>query len=192
MVESVKSLYRFHRVNHAHVNTFSEKMFHCRTFPETPASREPCSHRCMVDSVKIPFQLSPCADGNDVARPSESRYGEPLGYVTYDALSKLRASPYRYLCSLCRAGTTGTVLGTLISATMGRKCFVPNCKTGYQACKKKLCLFSAPKDEERLKLSRNKHGSKERRRATDMGLFMLETLSVICYRRRRKPSTRAM
>lgn len=27
------------------------------------------------------------------------------------------------------------------------KCFVPNCKTGYNSCKKKYSLFSAPKDE---------------------------------------------
>lgn len=32
---------------------------------------------------------------------------------------------------------------------MGRKCFVPHCKTGYNTCHDKLSLFSAPKDDER-------------------------------------------
>ncbi|CAN7995612.1 unnamed protein product, partial [Ixodes hexagonus] len=33
---------------------------------------------------------------------------------------------------------------------MGRKCFVPNCNSGYQTCKEKVTLFSAPSDPERL------------------------------------------
>ncbi|CAN8018589.1 unnamed protein product [Ixodes persulcatus] len=33
---------------------------------------------------------------------------------------------------------------------MGRKCFVPNCNSGYKSCKEKVTLFSAPSDPERL------------------------------------------
>ena len=30
---------------------------------------------------------------------------------------------------------------------MGRKCFAPNCNTGYKSCNEMLSTFKAPKDE---------------------------------------------
>ncbi|KAH8025248.1 hypothetical protein HPB51_005599 [Rhipicephalus microplus] len=38
---------------------------------------------------------------------------------------------------------------------MGKKCFVPRCTTDYKSCQEKYSLFSAPKDDERLKLWRH-------------------------------------
>lgn len=34
--------------------------------------------------------------------------------------------------------------------SMGRKCFAPNCNSGYQSCKEKVILFNARADPERL------------------------------------------
>ncbi|KAH8034249.1 hypothetical protein HPB51_021962 [Rhipicephalus microplus] len=45
---------------------------------------------------------------------------------------------------------------------MGRKCFVPRCNTGYKSCEQKFSLFSAPKDEARLKLWRHAIPRKDR------------------------------
>lgn len=47
-------------------------------------------------------------------------------------------------------------------STMGRKCFVPRCNTGYKSCEQKFSLFSAPKDEARLKLWRHAIPRKDR------------------------------
>lgn len=33
---------------------------------------------------------------------------------------------------------------------MGRRCFVPNCKSGYKSSKEKVAVFSVPKDENLL------------------------------------------
>lgn len=35
---------------------------------------------------------------------------------------------------------------------MGRKCFVPNCRSGYASCREKASLFSPPRDPERLEI----------------------------------------
>ncbi|KAG0411805.1 hypothetical protein HPB47_011061 [Ixodes persulcatus] len=35
---------------------------------------------------------------------------------------------------------------------MGRKCFAPNCNSGYRSCKEKVSVFEAPSDPERLSL----------------------------------------
>lgn len=45
---------------------------------------------------------------------------------------------------------------------MGKKCFAPRCKTGYKSCTEKLSLFSAPKEEERLRVWRNAIPRKDR------------------------------
>ncbi|CAN8006787.1 unnamed protein product, partial [Ixodes pacificus] len=45
---------------------------------------------------------------------------------------------------------------------MGRKCFVPRCNTGYKSCQLKFSLFSAPKDDARLKLWRHAIPRKDR------------------------------
>lgn len=39
-------------------------------------------------------------------------------------------------------------------SVMGRKCFAPNCNSGYQTCKESVSLFKAPSDPERLELCR--------------------------------------
>lgn len=41
------------------------------------------------------------------------------------------------------------------SLTMGKKCFVPNCKSGYDSCKDKVCMFSVPKETSRLQAWRD-------------------------------------
>ncbi|KAH8027515.1 hypothetical protein HPB51_007065 [Rhipicephalus microplus] len=38
---------------------------------------------------------------------------------------------------------------------MGKKCFAPRCKTGYKSCTEKLSLFSALREDERLRVWRN-------------------------------------
>ncbi|KAH8025230.1 hypothetical protein HPB51_005426 [Rhipicephalus microplus] len=38
---------------------------------------------------------------------------------------------------------------------MGKKCFAPRCNARYKSCTEKLSLFSAPRDEERLRVWRN-------------------------------------
>lgn len=45
---------------------------------------------------------------------------------------------------------------------MGKKRFVPRCTTGYKSCHEKYSLFSAPKDDERLKLWRHAIPRKDR------------------------------
>ena len=45
---------------------------------------------------------------------------------------------------------------------MGKKCFAPRCTTGYKSCTQKLSLFSAPKEEERLREWRNAVPRKDR------------------------------
>ncbi|KAH8009636.1 hypothetical protein HPB51_018904 [Rhipicephalus microplus] len=45
---------------------------------------------------------------------------------------------------------------------MGKKCIAPRCKTGYKSCTKKLSLFSAPREEERLLVWRNAIPRKDR------------------------------
>ncbi|KAH7965159.1 hypothetical protein HPB49_004548 [Dermacentor silvarum] len=35
---------------------------------------------------------------------------------------------------------------------MGKKCFVPGCQPGYKTCTKKLSLFAAPREVDRLKI----------------------------------------
>lgn len=45
---------------------------------------------------------------------------------------------------------------------MGKKCFAPRCNTGYKSCTEKLSLFSAPKEEERLRVWRNAIPRKDR------------------------------
>lgn len=46
--------------------------------------------------------------------------------------------------------------------TMGRKCFVPRCNTGYKSRQQKFSLFLAPKDEACLKLWRHAIPRKDR------------------------------
>ncbi|KAH7960959.1 hypothetical protein HPB49_025317 [Dermacentor silvarum] len=46
--------------------------------------------------------------------------------------------------------------------TMGRKCFVPRCNTGYKSCQQKFSLFSAPKDKACPKLWRHAIPRKDR------------------------------
>ncbi|KAH6947068.1 hypothetical protein HPB50_016987 [Hyalomma asiaticum] len=45
---------------------------------------------------------------------------------------------------------------------MGKKCFAPRCTTGYKSCTQKFSLFSAPKEEERLRVWRNAIPRKDR------------------------------
>lgn len=45
---------------------------------------------------------------------------------------------------------------------MGKKCFVPRCKSGYDSCKEKVSLFSVPKTEDRLEVWRRAIGRKDR------------------------------
>ncbi|KAH8018263.1 hypothetical protein HPB51_000874 [Rhipicephalus microplus] len=47
-------------------------------------------------------------------------------------------------------------IGSLLNfLRWGEKCFAPRCKTGYKSCTEKLSLFSAPREEERLRVWRN-------------------------------------
>ncbi|KAL3247510.1 hypothetical protein MRX96_056945 [Rhipicephalus microplus] len=45
---------------------------------------------------------------------------------------------------------------------MGKKCFAPRCKTGHKSYTDKLSLFSAPREEERLRVWRNAIPRKDR------------------------------
>ncbi|KAM7289494.1 uncharacterized protein ISCGN_029623 [Ixodes scapularis] len=45
---------------------------------------------------------------------------------------------------------------------MGKKCFVPRCKSGYDSCNEKVSLFSVPKTEDRLEVWRRAIGRKDR------------------------------
>ncbi|KAH7952935.1 hypothetical protein HPB49_002940 [Dermacentor silvarum] len=45
---------------------------------------------------------------------------------------------------------------------MGKKCFVPRCKSGYNTCTEKVSLFAAPGEAERLKIWRHAIPRKDR------------------------------
>lgn len=46
-----------------------------------------------------------------------------------------------------------------LDAIMGKKCFVPNCRSGYQSCPDQVPLFKAPSEPARLELWRRGRGA---------------------------------